>query len=234
MGGMAAREVVIIGGAGPGLGAAVARTFGADGCTVVLLARDQARLDALASDLRLAGIDAHGYACDLGSVADTRAVLAQVEADLGPPAVLVHNASLLVPGAPSEAEPDAVVHGLQVGAVSALVLLQAVLPAMRVTQRGTIVITGGGTALEPWVGAVGLSMQKAAVRSLALAAAGELSSSGVRVTTVTITGTIGSPGLEPDTIAREYLAVHRSPQSPPREIVLPRRPTGDQVDGSAS
>jgi NAD(P)-dependent dehydrogenase (short-subunit alcohol dehydrogenase family) len=227
------REVVIVAGAGPGLGAALARAFGSEGFTVALLARGQARLDALAADLREHGIDAHAYVCDLGSIADTRAVVAQVEADLGAPTVLVHNASVLIHGTPSEVDPGAVAEGLATGAISALVLLQAVLPAMRVTGRGTILITGGGTALEPWVEAVGLSMQKAALRTVALAAAGELAGSGITVTTATIAGTIGSPGLEPDAIAAEYLAVHHAAGRPPREIVLPRTGEG-QVAGSAS
>src|SRR5215207_7748587 len=52
-------------GAGPGLGAAVARRFGAEGFAVAVLSRRQDRVDALAADLTRAGVTARGYAADV-------------------------------------------------------------------------------------------------------------------------------------------------------------------------
>ncbi|MEW1846627.1 SDR family NAD(P)-dependent oxidoreductase [Nonomuraea angiospora] len=50
--------VIAIVGAGPGLGIEIARAFGAKGFTVAMIARNAAKLDALASDLHAEGIQA--------------------------------------------------------------------------------------------------------------------------------------------------------------------------------
>ena len=49
-------------GAGPGLGAAVARKFGAEGFSIALISRDQAKLDELATQIQDGGLVARGYA----------------------------------------------------------------------------------------------------------------------------------------------------------------------------
>lgn len=51
-------------GAGPGLGLAAARRFGAEGFNVALISRTQEHVDALATELADAGITARGYAAD--------------------------------------------------------------------------------------------------------------------------------------------------------------------------
>src|SRR5665648_504941 len=47
-----AMPTIAIIGAGPGLGAAVARRFGAEGFSIGLISRDQAKLDELAAQLQ--------------------------------------------------------------------------------------------------------------------------------------------------------------------------------------
>ena len=56
---------IAIVGAGPGLGAAVARRFGAEGFNIALLARSQERVDALAAELTSSGLTAAGYTTDV-------------------------------------------------------------------------------------------------------------------------------------------------------------------------
>jgi len=56
---------IAIVGAGPGLGAAVARRFGTEGFSVAVISRSQDRVDALAADLTRAGVTARGYAADV-------------------------------------------------------------------------------------------------------------------------------------------------------------------------
>src|SRR5664279_1978767 len=57
-------SIAIIG-AGPGLGAATARRFGAEGFTVGLISRHQGHLDALAEELANDGIQAKGFTADV-------------------------------------------------------------------------------------------------------------------------------------------------------------------------
>ena len=52
-------------GAGPGLGAAVARRFGREGFAVALIARDPVKLEELAADLSADGVTAQGFSADV-------------------------------------------------------------------------------------------------------------------------------------------------------------------------
>jgi NADP-dependent 3-hydroxy acid dehydrogenase YdfG len=67
---------VAIVGAGPGLGAATARRFAAEGFEVALVSRGRERLDALAADLAHAGVRARGYVADVRDGAALDAALA--------------------------------------------------------------------------------------------------------------------------------------------------------------
>ncbi|MFB8415642.1 SDR family oxidoreductase [Streptomyces albidoflavus] len=89
----ATAPVVVVTGAGRGLGLATARRVGADGYRVVLAELDPARGEEAAGSLRRDGLDAHFVPCD---VADPGSVTAMAEATaaLGPVHGLVNNAGL--------------------------------------------------------------------------------------------------------------------------------------------
>jgi hypothetical protein len=62
--------------------------------------------------------------------------------------------------------------------------------------------------VNPWPGTIALSVDKAALRAFALAAARDLDGSGVHAGTVTIMGLLGKPGFEVDHIADTFWAFH--------------------------
>src|ERR1700710_2047503 len=78
-------------GAGSGLGAAVARRFGAEGYSVGLLSRHRGRLEALAADLASEGVHAAAFPADVRSPAWLTAALEQVTETLGPIEVLQYS-----------------------------------------------------------------------------------------------------------------------------------------------
>lgn len=83
--------VIAIIGAGPGLGAAVARRFGREGFSVALISRDQSKLDAMAAELGLAGVTAKGYSADVRVPAELEDALGRAAADLGAISVLQYS-----------------------------------------------------------------------------------------------------------------------------------------------
>jgi len=169
------------------------------------------KADALASyvaELAELGVDARAYPADVSVEASLRGAFTAIRADLGDPEVLLYNASISPPGTPGEVATSDVTSAFAVGVLGALVSLQEVLPAMRARDAGTVLVTGGGLALQPWPQATALGMSKAAVRNLVQAAARDLAETGVHVATVTINGVLGAPGFAPDDIAEHFWNLH--------------------------
>ncbi|HYN75023.1 MAG TPA: SDR family NAD(P)-dependent oxidoreductase [Candidatus Limnocylindria bacterium] len=202
-------EAVVVVGAGPGMGLAVARRFAAEGFRPVLVARDPSRIDA--PDLDVLG--AVRLAADATDESSLRGALAQVREAVGDPAVLVFNPSAGISGLPTEVAPTEVARGLAIGAVAAITATQEVVPAMRAAGRGTLLFTGGGLALKPWAPMAALGMQKAALRSYVLALADEVGPWGVHAALVTIQGVVGaSEAFAPEVLAEHYWTLHTQPR----------------------
>jgi len=78
-------------GAGPALGLATARRFGAEGYRIALVARDRAKLDDLEKDLVERGIEAYGVTADLADTGAARAAAAAITGRFGTPDVLLYS-----------------------------------------------------------------------------------------------------------------------------------------------
>lgn len=89
---LAGRRAVVTGG-GRGIGAATARTLAALGAEVVVSARSQDQIDAVASELRDAGHGARAVACDVSDPDSITALFDAARAD-GPVDLLINNAGI--------------------------------------------------------------------------------------------------------------------------------------------
>jgi NAD(P)-dependent dehydrogenase (short-subunit alcohol dehydrogenase family) len=202
-------ETVVIVGAGPGLGLAIARRFANEGASVALLARNPQRLAGMVEELRDAPGEGHAFVADAADPAALRSALDAVQATLGDPTVLVHHVSVPVAGTPTGMSYDEFIRGLAGGIGALLVAAQHVVPAMRAARRGSVLVTGGGLAYHPSVGYAGLAVQKAGVRSLALSLAQELRPAGIHVATVTVEGIIQrGTHFDPERIAEAFWELH--------------------------
>src|SRR3954462_6907365 len=83
-------------GAGPGVGAAIARRFGREGFRATLISRGEG-LEDLAGGLRDEGMNVSPSVADVGDVEAYSATLRALYDAPGAPAVVVYNASLLAP-----------------------------------------------------------------------------------------------------------------------------------------
>jgi NAD(P)-dependent dehydrogenase (short-subunit alcohol dehydrogenase family) len=222
-GGAALRPACVIVGVGPGLSQAVAERFAREGYAIGLVTRTQATLDAAAAKLGAAGATVATAAGNGGDAASLRGALDAIAARLGPPAVAIYNASVLRMARPSALAPEALAEDFAIDVAGALVLAQHVLPGMRARGRGTILLTGGATAFEPWVDAASLGIGKAGIRNLALALARELAPEGIHAGTVTICGAIAAGTFyDPQRIAGTFWDFHRDPPSRFREEIVYR------------
>lgn len=204
--------LAIVAGAGPGMGAAIARRFGRAGYRLALIARQPA---GLLSRVDAPDGAARAYAADLTDFDQIGRIFAAIAAEMGPADVLVYNGALWREGPAIALSPELFQKDMALNVTGALACAQHVHPAMKARGAGTILFTGGGLALHPehGVGVASLVAGKAALRGLTHVLARELASDGVHVASVTIAGQV-APGtaLDPDTIAEHYLALHMQPR----------------------
>lgn len=204
------QSVCAIVGFGTGVSLGVAKAFGKEGYTLALLARNPAKIETNAEPLQQAGYPFHSFAADAGDETSLVQAFEQIRTQLTDPDVLIYNAAAFTPGNPTTISSEQLLADFRVNVAGALVAAQQVIPAMKAKRRGTILLTGGGFALQPWSGASSLAIGKAGIRSLAFSLAQEMEGTGVHVATVTICGTV-EPGthFDPDAIAQSYLALHQ-------------------------
>lgn len=178
--------VCLISGVGPGTGSALARRFAEGGYRVALLARSEARLDALERELA----NAKGYQCDVSDPAQIEVVASAVERELGNPSVVIHNAVGGSFGTFREIEPSVLNRNFQVNTMGLLYLARRFAPAMLSVGKGAIAVTGNTSALRGKPGFAGFAPTKAAQRILAEAMARELGPKGVHVAYVVVDAVI--------------------------------------------
>jgi short-subunit dehydrogenase len=193
-------ELVVVVGAGPRLGRAIAAAFAERAVSVVLIARTEQRLRETVANIAGAGY----LAADVTDERALRSAFDSIRERYGDPAVLIHNPSTAFEAPATETPLHVLMDGFRLAAGSLLVAAQQVAPGMRKAGHGTILVTGNAAAITGSTWSAALAAQKAAARNLTMSLAAELGPAGIHVATVTIDGILGRPGFEPERIAARY------------------------------
>jgi short-subunit dehydrogenase len=201
------RHLLLIG-AGPGLGMAVARRFAEGGYRVTLVARSTDGLAELADTLADTGAQIDTVSADASDPKSLGTRVGALYRGHGSPGLIVYNA---VMGAPDQLLSSSVSHlqaAYAVDVIGAIVVAQVAAPAMRAGGSGTIIVTGGGFADHPIPALATVSLGKAALRSAATMLGADLEADGIRVATLTIAGQIvAGTAFDPARIAERYWEV---------------------------
>jgi len=205
---------IVIVGAGPNLGAAIARRFGREGFAVGLVSRTQSKLDDLAAQLASDRITAKGAAADIRDAnALTRAITSLAD-ELGPVEVLEYSPlpakEFMKPIL--ETTVDDVRGPLEFSVLGAVAAATAVIGPMLERGSGTILYTTGGAAINPYPLRAGVGISFAGEVAYARMLHDEVKDRGVHVAHTAIGGSIAPGGdHEPDDVADVLWRHHAEP-----------------------
>jgi NADP-dependent 3-hydroxy acid dehydrogenase YdfG len=216
--------VIAIIGAGPGLGAAVARRFGREGFSIALISRNQSKLDAMADELTADGITARGFAADVREPATVEQALAAAAADLGAITALQYSPlpsrDYLKPVL--DLTPELALEALQFSALGLIHAVRTVLPGMRQAGAGSIILINGGTSVKARAGFAGTSIAFPAESAYGEMLHDALEEEGIRVSQLVIPG--GIPQLQLpngiDDVADRIWGLHAD-SGPFRTMLIP-------------
>ena len=202
------RPLIVVVGAGPGVGAAVCRLFCSEGYDVGLIARSAERLTQVASELEGMGSEIATCPVDITAPEDFEAQMRKLGKRFGHIDHLHFNPSTTRMADPMELTPGELLADVHLGVASLLTAVQAARPFMSAGAR--ITATGSVSADQPWSDAASLGVQKAGLRNLVTAVDERLRDEGIRAVSLTVRGLIEPGGdFDPDRIAHALLDASR-------------------------
>ncbi|QOR38320.1 SDR family oxidoreductase [Billgrantia diversa] len=142
-------EVVVVTGAGAGLGRAVAREFARHGAAVGLISRNQRRLEAAKSEVEALGGRAVIISADMAHADQVEHAASHIEQRLGPIDIWVNGAMTTVFSPLHEMSPEEFKRVNDVTYMGYVHGTMAALKRMRPRNRGTIVQVGSALAYRP-------------------------------------------------------------------------------------
>ncbi|HUY47490.1 MAG TPA: SDR family oxidoreductase [Streptosporangiaceae bacterium] len=173
--------VIIVTGAGSGIGAATARQLGAAGARVVLVGRRQGPLDEVAGQIRSGGGDALCLPADLADPASPQQVAAACLNRYGQIDGLVNNAAVVRHKPLGEWDVGGFDEHVATNVRAPFFLIQAALPALCESGVRAVVNISSSSGTLHRVGQSVYAMTKSALDYLTRTLAGELAPLGVRV-----------------------------------------------------
>jgi NAD(P)-dependent dehydrogenase (short-subunit alcohol dehydrogenase family) len=208
------KQVAVVTGVGPGLGAALARRFAAE-YAIAINARRAEFLHSLGDELRAEGGEILEVPADIGDRAQVEAAFAKIRQQLGPVDVLLYNAGSGSFGGISDITPEAYEQSWRVNAFGAFLSAKAVIPGMLERGTGAILFTGATAGVKAGPRSVAFGPAKFAMRGLAQSLARDLGPKGIHVAWINVDGVIDIPGrkipgfneedmLKPEAIAETY------------------------------
>ena len=216
------KKICLITGVGPGTGSALVATFVNAGYTVAMIARNQERLEELESQFE----NCKGFPCDVSNAEQLENTITSIQAEIGSPEVVVHNAVGGAFGSFMDITAAQLQKNFEVNTMALLRLGQLLAPAMIEQGKGAIICTGNTSAYRGKAHYAGFAPTKAAQRILAESMARTLGPQGVHVAYVAIDAVIDVPWArqafadqpddffcKPVEIAQEVLRIAEQPKS---------------------
>jgi len=192
-----ADKVAIVSGVGPGLGRSIAIAFAREGASVMMGARTEATLEAVAAEIDAEGGTVAWRRCDISEPDDCRAIVEATAERFGAVNVLVnsghHKGDFI---AIENSDLDTWGSVFAVNLIGPTRLVQAAIPHMRAQRDGRIVNVNSGAVISSNPGLGAYAASKSALASATKVLAQELGRDGIRVNGVYVSSMIGENILE--------------------------------------
>ncbi|MBM3655354.1 MAG: SDR family oxidoreductase [Actinobacteria bacterium] len=185
-----AGKVVVITGAGRGIGRQIAKGAGERGAMVALVELIRENLDSAVNELVAMGIDARGYLTDISNESEINKNFALIEKDFGQIDCLVNNAMIHDPEDLLATSLELWNRTLAVTLTGSFLAIKATLPGMIRRKKGCIINMGTVNA-KAMIGSDSYSVAKAGIHALTRTVAVRYGGDGVRCITV-VPGTIAT------------------------------------------
>lgn len=206
------KEAALVVGAGPRLGAAIARRLVKSGRKVAESSRKNPT-----------------FPCDATDPSQVKDLVARVEDELGPLDVVVFNAGSFRMASIVDLEPSEFEAMWRTNAFAGFLVGREAARVMVPRGKGTILFTGATASLRGGARFAAFAAAKFALRAVAQSMARELGPRGIHVAHVVIDGIIGDAEgqLAPDAIAESYQHLVDQPPSA-WTLELDLRPSGEK------
>ncbi len=172
-------KVIVITGAGVGLGRALAREFVADGDRVVLLGRTAAKVEAVAEEL---GERAMAIGCDVSSPEAVRTAFAAIAERHSGIDVLINNAAIFEPFKIANASDEQILNTITTNLGGAMLCARAALPVMG--RGGHIINVSSESVVVPLPHLSVYQSSKAGLEQFSTCLSREVEPDGIRVSCV--------------------------------------------------
>lgn len=183
------KKLCLITGVGPGTGSALVKRFAEAGYTIAMIARNEERLREFEETVA----DTHAFPCDVSDENALKDCVGKVQADLGAPEIVIHNAVGGAFGNFLDVDPKILERNFKINTMALLHLAQLTAPAMIEAGHGVILGTGNTSAYRGKANFAAFAPTKAAQRILLESIARHAGPKGVHAAYVAIDAVIDVP-----------------------------------------
>ena len=220
-------RTAVVTGASRGIGAAIASALAGEGVRVVMIARNEARLNEAAKRLK----GSIPLTCDVSDPESVEKAAKQIKKELGAaPDILVNNAGIFGVSIVEETTTDFFIEAINTNLVGPFLFVRAFLADMKKRKSGHIVTIGSIADRNIYTGNAAYSAAKFGVRAVHEVLRAELGGSGVRASlispastdteiwnSVTVTDPAGKPHskrplLSPDDVVAAVMFALTQPE----------------------